>query len=238
MTEIPPEIAKQIKATAAEEWPGDREMQQHFFEVECISYRAVADFDFGTAETERQRIIDLADEFCGSWEEREEFYRDQATAYAALQSFDYSGLPDQFVADMLAQADEVSGENFDQKLEFINQSIKKLKEIERIRAEIAPIRDLLIRMESIIGNECYNGNIQNYESYGVWESEGRSFRYPLTFIKDGKALKQYGLSGELADEELLTGQYRFGANELGIFRALVKIVRVLKEEYGLDVPPK
>lgn len=40
---------------------------------------------------------------------------------------------------------------------------------EAVKAKIGPMSDLLIKMEQIIGNECYNGNIQNYGPGGVWE---------------------------------------------------------------------
>ena len=35
--------------------------------------------------------------------------------------------------------------------------------------KIEPIKELLIKMESIIGNECYNQSIQNYGPGGIWE---------------------------------------------------------------------
>jgi hypothetical protein len=50
---------------------------------------------------------------------------------------------------------------------------------------------LLLELESIIGNECYNANIQNWGPNGVFEGEGREFRYPITFIdSDGKKDKR------------------------------------------------
>ena len=39
-------------------------------------------------------------------------------------------------------------------------------------------KNLLLTLETIIGSQCYNGNIQNYGPYGVWEGEGRGYRYP------------------------------------------------------------
>ena len=82
---------------------------------------------------------------------------------------------------------------------------------------MGPIRDLLVRMEEIIGQECYNGNIQNYSSWGEWEGEGRSFRYPVTFIRNGEEEKRRARTTGLEHEELVTGYYKFGANELSIF---------------------
>jgi hypothetical protein len=34
----------------------------------------------------------------------------------------------------------------------------------------------------------------------------------------------------------MTGHYKFGANELSIHRALVRIVDMLKTDYGLTIP--
>lgn len=39
---------------------------------------------------------------------------------------------------------------------------------------------LLIELAKIVGNEFYNGSIQNWGPGGVFEGEGRSFRYKLT----------------------------------------------------------
>ena len=91
-------------------------------------------------------------------------------------------------------------------------------------------------MEAIIGEECYNDNIQNYSAWGVWEGEGRSFRYPVTVLRNGETEKRRSRFDDLQAEELITGHYRFGANELSIHRALVKIIDMLEADYGLKVP--
>jgi hypothetical protein len=41
---------------------------------------------------------------------------------------------------------------------------------------------LLIALEKIVGNEFYNANIQKYGPGGVFEGEGREYRYPISFI--------------------------------------------------------
>ena len=101
--------------------------------------------------------------------------------------------------------------------------------------KIEPIKELLIKMESIIGNECYNQSIQNYGPGGIWEGEGRSFRYPVTLIVDAKDDKRWGISSDVDAEILMTSRYKFGANELNIFRELRKVVEMLQTEYGLRV---
>jgi hypothetical protein len=96
-------------------------------------------------------------------------------------------------------------------------------------------RRLLIRLESIIGNECYNANIQNWGPSGVFEGEGREFRYPVTFRdQEGRKTKKRSVEVDLPEQTLLGGYYAFGANELHIMTALNKAPDYLEEEHGLD----
>lgn len=108
--------------------------------------------------------------------------------------------------------------------------------IQRTREQVGPIRELSVRMEAIIGQECYNGNIQNYSSWGEWDGEGRSFRYPVTFFRKGGEEKRKSTTADLEHDELITGHYKFGANELSIYRALMKIVDMLETEYDFVKP--
>ncbi len=43
---------------------------------------------------------------------------------------------------------------------------------------------LLLELENIIGNECYNANIQNWGPNGVFEGDGREFRYPMRLLQN------------------------------------------------------
>lgn len=73
---------------------------------------------------------------------------------------------------------------------------------------------LLIELENIVGNEFYNGNIQNWGPGGVFEGEGRALRYPVTFRdKDGKTIKTKHVDPALPADTVITGMYRLGANE-------------------------
>jgi len=93
---------------------------------------------------------------------------------------------------------------------------------------------ILVELERIVGNQCYNGNIQNYGPGGVWEGEGRSFRYPLTFLVDGKKTKHLSPI-KTPPDVLLTGYYAFGANQLHVVRALDKVLVCLETKYGLKL---
>lgn len=95
---------------------------------------------------------------------------------------------------------------------------------------------LLIELENIVGNEFYNGNIQNWAPGGVFEGEGRALRYPVTLRgKDGKTIKMRHVDPALPAETVITGMYRLGANELSIMRALDLITTHLERNYGLDL---
>lgn len=94
-------------------------------------------------------------------------------------------------------------------------------------------KELLVKMEYIIGNSCYNGNIQNWGPGGRFEGEGRDFRYPVTFYdEEGNKDKKRRVDGSMPIEKLRTGCYAFGANELHIFEALEKVLDMLQKELG------
>jgi hypothetical protein len=95
---------------------------------------------------------------------------------------------------------------------------------------------LLQQLEHIIGNEIYNPKIQNRGSGGVLESEGRRYRYPLTFQNDsGELLKGAVFYGHLPTNVQMTGYYAFGSNHLHILHALDKVVTYLQEHNSLQV---
>jgi hypothetical protein len=91
-------------------------------------------------------------------------------------------------------------------------------------------------LENIIGNECYNANIQNWGPYGVFEGEGREFRYPITFVdRQGNKEKYWRTDGSIPAEVAITGYYAFGANQLLIIRALDMIVEYLEQHHSLKL---
>jgi hypothetical protein len=100
-------------------------------------------------------------------------------------------------------------------------------------------KDLLLTMETIIGSQCYNGNIQNYGPYGVWEGEGRGYRYPINFIsKENEKVKvrstKYRKEFIFQDDLILTGIYQFGANSIAIMSGLNKVLNYLEDRYNID----
>jgi hypothetical protein len=95
---------------------------------------------------------------------------------------------------------------------------------------------LLRQLESIIGRSCYNANIQNWGPGGVFEGEGRSFRYSITFTTtDGTKRKGSHWYDSLSPDEQMSGRYAFGANELMIVRALDDVVSYMEANFNLKI---
>jgi hypothetical protein len=232
--DIPSEVLDGIRRAAKTDWPGDREMQQHVIDSETEAYHALQVLDFGEALPFKQAILDEASQYNETWEDRFNAVQGEVEAFAELAALS----PDDVPADMLAgmkQRAAVEHDWYSAQLEEVQQGIEGYRYVQRTRAKVGPIRDILVRMESIIGSECYNANIQNYSAWGVWEGEGRSFRYPVTYIRDGQEEKRKARVDDLQPEALITGHYKFGANELSIYRALVRIVDMLEADYGLKI---
>lgn len=99
-------------------------------------------------------------------------------------------------------------------------------------------RQLLVQLESILGNECYNASIQNYGPGGVREAAGRNFRYPVTLrAADGstKKIRTPMVPSTATDEMVRGAYYAFGANQLDVMSALEKVIGHLERHHGLIV---
>lgn len=71
-------------------------------------------------------------------------------------------------------------------------------------------KSLISKLESIIGNSCYNSSVQNwgpkYERY----CDGREFRYPITFMDKGQEKdKCRNTDPTMSLDRMRTGYYAF-----------------------------
>lgn len=235
LSAIPPAIPEDIRKRARTEWPDDREWQQDFVRDEALGYTVIQSIDFANAATVKDVIVAEAMGFHETWEDRAAHVKDEIEAFAEIAAIAPDDIPADALDDMKLKF-AVEGNWFSIQLDHLRSAIDGYRYVRDTREKVGPIRDLLVRMEGIIGKECYNGNIQNYSSWGEWEGEGRSFRYPVTFIRNGSEDKRRASSSDLSHEELVTGYYKFGANELSIYRALVRIIDMLEAEYGFERP--
>lgn len=95
---------------------------------------------------------------------------------------------------------------------------------------------LLADLEYLIGGNCYNASIQNWGPGGVFEGEGRDFRYPLTLVDNEGVKRKCRYKAETeTPSELITGYYAFGANQLQIMMAMDEVLRHLEQNYGLKI---
>ena len=96
---------------------------------------------------------------------------------------------------------------------------------------------LLAELAETVGGYCYNSNTQNYGPYGMYEGEGRSIQYPLTIVgRDGEKTKfRYPSNAEISPDVLISGHFKFGANQLNIVNALDRVLKKLEEKYGLKL---
>lgn len=235
LTAIPADILADIRKRAKVEWPNEREWQEDFIRDETSGYAAFHEADFGESTPAKDGILAAAMENFESWEERASHVGEEIEAFAKIAATAPEDIPADVLNDM-KQTVAAEGDWFSSQLENLRSAMDGYRYVRDIREKVGPIRDLLVRMEGIIGQECYNGNIQNYSSWGEWEGEGRSFRYPVTFIRNGTEEKRRASASDLAHEELVTGYYKFGANELSIYRALMRIIDMLEADYELEMP--
>lgn len=234
---IPEEIIDKIRSAAKKEWPDDKEMQVYTVKNELDAYREFLNLDFsGFSDQEKSELISAAQEIFDSWEEIVDSIKDEMDALRELRNFSNDKVDPDLIERWKVEAKENSEGCYREQLDFIKGRVEKYLNIIATRKAIDPIKKLLIELESIVGNECYNGNIQNYGSWGELESIGRAFRYPVRFYKDEGEYKMWKVDESIPSEELITGYYAFGANELNIFRALHKILKYLEENYGLELP--
>lgn len=100
-------------------------------------------------------------------------------------------------------------------------------------------KELLILLEQIVGNQCYNANIQNYGPFGEWEGEGRNYRYPIKFINNEKekvfiSYLPLGKKVLFQNDIILSGSYQFGANSLAIMNGLNEIMCFLENRFNIN----
>lgn len=234
---IPESVLEEIRARAKESWPDDKDMREYSVKEEIDGYRKYQSIDFsGVSENQKKQIIEAAKETYEGWDEIATEIEDEIEALKELLEYDPSNIPIESLEQWKKEAEEEIEGYFRGQLEAVEKKARQHESIKNTRKEIDPIKQLLIELEDIVGNECYNSNIQNYSSWGELESEGRSFRYPVKFFNGKEETKKWNVTKDIPSEELITGYYPFGANELSIYRALHKVLKHLERNYGFKLP--
>ncbi|WP_273203488.1 hypothetical protein [Marinobacter subterrani] len=234
---VPDSVIEEIKSAAKEAWPEDKEMQTYAVKEELDAYRNFVALDYsGVSDEQKESLIQEAEASFDNWEERFSSIQDELEAIAELKELSSEHQGNELYIKWLIEAQSENDNYFRGQLEYVQNKASRHEAIQRTRAEVDPLKNILINIENIIGSECYNGNIQNYRSWGELESEGRSFRYPVKFFDGENEYKRRTVPRDIPAEQLITGYYPFGANELNIYRALHKVLKYLEAEHGLKLP--
>lgn len=237
--QVPKDILAAIRKYTEDYWDDDADMVQHTVDEEIAAYIALQAVEFGAAASVRQKIIDGAAEATESWQERLAIVEGEVAAFRELQQ-DFDQVPPALIRKLKAETAREHPADYGSQRDAVVSGVNTYLHTEEVKAQIGPISELLVKMEQIIGNECYNSKIQNYGPGGVWQGEGRSFRYPVKFLDGDEVVKRWSVY-DIPPEVLITGRYQFGSNELSIFRALAKVVEMIEREYGVrlaDAKPK
>ena len=98
-------------------------------------------------------------------------------------------------------------------------------------------KQLLIKLEQMIGGNCYNTSAKNFSGRDELE-DGRWIRYPLTIQLAGKPEKFSKLphSSLFKDEDFVRARYVTGTNHFFVMRGLVEVLHHLEENHGLKLP--
>lgn len=160
---IPADILADIRQRSKAEWPDDREWQDDYVSDEARGYLAFHSIDFAGAAPVKDAIIAEALEFYESWEERASHVKDEIEAYCEIASIAPGDIP-AAALDEMKRAIAADRDWFSIQLDNLHRAIDAHRYVRTTREKVGPIRELLVRMEAIIGQECYNGNIQNYSS--------------------------------------------------------------------------
>ena len=200
---IPDEVLRDILARAKQEWPGDRQQQLASLKEEKEAYTRLHSTDFGAPLEVQQRLIEIAKSDFSSWCDILASVQSEVHAYQKIDEF----APEWVCAESLAEWKALAKEKFDSQYEdqlaFLTERAEKEVYIAETRRAVDPIKTLLIELERIVGNECYNGNIQNHGSWGVLEGVGRQFRYPIVFYKESGEEKRWAVPNDIPRETLI-----------------------------------
>lgn len=232
---IPDSVKAKIKREVRERFLDDSNSAEQFVEEEGLAYKEIMDLDLGVLGTCKKIILkESYDAGFHSWELAKGIICKEIDAAIVIRNFTVPGIAAELIHKWKREVAKRNKCSFARQLSELNRMCKRyLREL-----EIDSIKPILLALEKVIGNACYNGNIQNYESWGEFESEGRWFRYPVRIPRNGHIHKYKYVPSDVPALEMIDGYYAFGANEMAIFSALDDVLKYLEKHHGLDIGRK
>jgi hypothetical protein len=236
--EVPNDVLTAIREAASELWEDDAEQIALAVDEEIGCYIRFRTYDFTDAEPHRERITEYAGDVdtWGSWEECLGILEAEVEAYKGFVEIDGEGFAEGFIDRCKAAATEQHSDSFVDQLAYVEAEISRVLHVAAVRDRVNRVRRLVEDIEQIVGGHFYNAKIQNYGPGGVWEGEGRAFRYPLSIVdSENESRKHWKVPSALPAEHLVTGHYKLGTNELGVVRAIIDVIELLERRYGIDL---
>ena len=94
---------------------------------------------------------------------------------------------------------------------------------------------LIVDVEYMIGNECFNPNSTTMKQDGTCVI-GKKFRYPVHYYNPDIDMEWSTKSHiySILHEDIKTMEYHFGANQLLIGNAIINTLEMLEKRYGID----
>lgn len=124
------------------------------------AYLELDALDFGTAASFRESIIIAAvSEISEGWDERLSMAKLEIEAFQELHAARFDGVPAKEISPLKKEAEQSFPDDFTGQHGHVMAGARRLIYVRDLRARIEPIKNLLIDMEGIIGDECYNANI-------------------------------------------------------------------------------
>ncbi len=134
-------------------------------DTEVKAYRSLQALDFGPAAAVKSEILTHAEEMSDSWEDRLSTVEDEIAAFQELKDLKADEVSPSLIRELKEAAAREHVADYVSQRDYVLNGIAHHKYIEEIRTKVVPVQNLLIQMEQIIGNECYNAKI----STGIME---------------------------------------------------------------------
>ena len=147
--DIPTAILGQIQQAAKDLWGDDSDMLEDEINTEVEAYLKLQESTFCVPSEVKKEIIDAASEVFDTWDERLSFVEEEIEAFKALQAIETQAV---LGCSVLKKVKEAAMRKHPTGYSYQHNYVENALRIE-------PVKKLLLKMESIIGGECYNGNI-------------------------------------------------------------------------------
>ncbi|EPT9252272.1 hypothetical protein ACVTNV_000589 [Vibrio alginolyticus] len=234
---ISDEILEDIISTVRKYHPTDLEAQEREIQLEKDAYRRIMGFDYSKiTPEEKMYLLDNLKNGLTFWSDAEETIQDDIEALIQLKAISAPDLGQNQVERWKAIAAAEQPGAYREQLIYVEATIEKHRAVSKLESHYGPIKQLLIELEDIIGNECFGGRIIEFCNWGELNSVGSQERQIIEFHSENYPYQKDAIPEEIPFEDLITGHYNIDDKQLNIVRGLYKVLMHLEANYGLRLP--